>query len=740
MDTPGLSLCMIVKDEAQHLENCLLSVQGIVSEIIIADTGSTDGSIEIARRFGARVIEVPWEHDFSKARNVTLCAASSPWILVLDADEVLADWKTEEVNLLLEAAEAWGYFLPFIHYVGGTGGEDYVTDHVCRLFRNDERIHFRGSIHEEAASSIWALPEGHIAYAGLPVHHYGYLDGELQRKDKASRNLKLIRAALKHDPDNIQLKYALGTEYYQQEQYGAAAGVLLPLLNQVPAGSGYTADLYLKTAYALQSAGKPEEAIAVYEAGRILYADFTDLLESYAGLLEEQGNYPQAYELLQAALLSGDAARRYPSSSGSGTSRTRCSAGQLCEKLFLYEEAAGHYEQAIRCRPGSPAAWEQLAALCLLGGQEERLTVFTRQLLPSLSPDLLSRLVPAALNARAAGWLAALCAAPHLPEAVRQVLQVLLGTLFRQPEQPCTAAVQLERLLPGAPEQPWLSGYLWALSCRSGDTAAAGLWLERLAPHRHGLSAVHRCLAEPAGGAPVSPAAQQPETALPDGYPAGSRKQAGSGPACQPPQGSRLSPDALTPASGCLNARTNGQTGADAACPLLQNMTGAEQSAEQPLSFPDLSYAAQLLAQAGAWDNLLLLHSLTGTTHFRWSRLPQPLLHGLLHAPAPFRIQWCAMYDRQAHDYISPGDAAEWLLYAALSTSCGLMPQLTPADEHTLRQSGGTAAAIGISYHNLLLAAEAFPQRQLTAPVAGNIPWLLLVRSALQEARQHRSI
>ncbi|KAI7255212.1 hypothetical protein KC345_g11166, partial [Hortaea werneckii] len=487
------------------------AARGIVSEIIIADTGSSDGSMDIARRFGARVIELPWEHDFSKARNQTLRLASCAWILVLDADEAIADWRMEEVQPLLEAPGTDGYFLPFIHYVGEFSEGDYVTDNVCRLFRNDERILFHGSIHEEAASSIWSLPGGHIAYANLPVYHYGYLDGELQRKHKSSRNLELISSALNLEPHSVHLRYALGTEHYQQGNYIAAAELLLPLLEEVPAGTGYTADLYLKTAYALQAGGRIEEAQSVYEAGSILFADFTDLLESYAGLLLEQGELGRAYHLLQRALRSGDTAHKYPSSSGSGTSRTHLSAGRICERLFLYDEALDHYGQAVSFSPDYSAAWEQLAPLCLLSGQEERLTDITRQLLPGLSRRVLSRLVPAALNARAARWLAALCAAPHLPEAIRQVLQVLLGTLFRDPEQPFTASVRLERMLLEVPDQPWVSGYLWGLSCRSGGIAAAGRWLGRLAPHRPGLAAVHHWLAQQTGDDPASSAEREPE-------------------------------------------------------------------------------------------------------------------------------------------------------------------------------------------------------------------------------------
>lgn len=648
MNIPGVSLCMIVKNEAQHLEQCLQSVQGIVSEIIIADTGSADHSMDIARRFGARIISVPWEHDFSLARNRTLDLASCAWILVLDADEALAGWTPERLQNLLEPGSADGYFLPFIHYVGEATGREYVTDNVCRLFRNDERIRFCGSIHEEVASSIWSLPGGNIAYADLPVHHYGYLDGELRRKDKASRNLELIHAALQHQPNSVLLRYALGSEYYQQGQYEAAADILLPLLEEAPPDSGYTTDLYLKTAFALHAGGRPAEAKSVYEAGSQLYPDFTDLLESYAGLLLDQGQVWQAYLLLQRALDSGNTAHKYPSSSGSGTSRTRLAAGRVCEQLFRYGEALEHYRQAVAYAPGEPAAWEQLATLCLLSGQEEELTNITRQLLPALPRRVLTRLVPAALNARAARWLAALLAAPQLPENIRQVLQVLLRALFRDAEQPGTASAALARMQQEVPDDPWVSGYVWALSCRSGGIAGAGQGLGRLAEMPPGPAAAHR--------------------------------------------------------------------------------RPAQQSGDAPPGWAELSRAAQLLVQAGAWDALLLLLGRPfGAAHFRWSRLPLPLLQGLLDAPAPFKVQWCARYTAGQAEHSPSADAAKWLLYAAIAQSCGQVPQLTPAEEQGLRQSGSAAAAIGLSYHRLLLAAEAHPQGG--SPATGSIPWLLLVKA-----------
>ena len=77
-----LSLCMIVKDEEQFLEQCLSSVKDLVDEIIIVDTGSTDKTIDIAKKFTNNIHNFKWCDDFSKARNESLKHATKDWILI----------------------------------------------------------------------------------------------------------------------------------------------------------------------------------------------------------------------------------------------------------------------------------------------------------------------------------------------------------------------------------------------------------------------------------------------------------------------------------------------------------------------------------------------------------------------------------------------------------------------------------------------------------------------------------
>ena len=93
----SISLCMIVKNEENNIGQCLKKISRVVDEMIVVDTGSSDRTKDIARAFGARVFDFPWNGNFSDARNFSLSRASGAWIFVLDADEVISR-KDHEVS------------------------------------------------------------------------------------------------------------------------------------------------------------------------------------------------------------------------------------------------------------------------------------------------------------------------------------------------------------------------------------------------------------------------------------------------------------------------------------------------------------------------------------------------------------------------------------------------------------------------------------------------------------------
>ena len=196
---PGtVSLCMIVKDEARHLPAVLLSVRSLVDEIVVVDTGSSDRSADIARLFGARLFSFPWSGSFSEARNFSLAQTSCAWILVLDADEVLAADDLPPLRALLErtgtptafsfttrnytfAMARKNWTANAGEYPGAERGCGWTPSEKVRLFPNDGRLRFEGAVHELMESSLvaCAIP---IHACDVPVHHYGKLDTEKSRQ------------------------------------------------------------------------------------------------------------------------------------------------------------------------------------------------------------------------------------------------------------------------------------------------------------------------------------------------------------------------------------------------------------------------------------------------------------------------------------------------------------------------------------------------------------------------------
>lgn len=159
-----LTVCMIAQNEESTIGKALESVSGIADEIIIVDTGSTDNTKEIISRFNAKVIDMPWEHDFSKARNVSLRGATCDYILCLDADEYID--PRERIKLALTKR-----ILPVKRDIAfritvEEENEDEETavmlrlpdtskpQYPVRLFPTHEAIRFEGMVFESVDTSL----------------------------------------------------------------------------------------------------------------------------------------------------------------------------------------------------------------------------------------------------------------------------------------------------------------------------------------------------------------------------------------------------------------------------------------------------------------------------------------------------------------------------------------------------------------------------------------------------------
>jgi tetratricopeptide (TPR) repeat protein len=224
---PRISLCMIARDEERFLPGCLERARAAVDEIIVVDTGSKDRTVEIAESFGARVLHEPWQDDFSAPRNTALRAATGDWILVLDADEFLADDGPQRIRDLVQNPGISGYHLHFVN-VYGRGRTLGVM--MVRLFRNLPGVAYQNVIHEQVTPSLQRLGAERgliLSSAEVEVEHFGYSDEVMDRRGKNERNERLFVKQLAGDPDDIYSLYKYGDFLRRVPGRGADARRLL---------------------------------------------------------------------------------------------------------------------------------------------------------------------------------------------------------------------------------------------------------------------------------------------------------------------------------------------------------------------------------------------------------------------------------------------------------------------------------------------------------------------------------
>ena len=246
---------MIARDEARCIARCLASAMPWVDEAVVLDTGSIDGSAQLAAEAGARVHRTAWRDDFSAARNEALSLTDAPWRLVLDADEWLEAGSGEA---LLAACAGEGGFLGLLEVAsqvdGAAPGE--TSSWLPRLL--PKGVTYTGRIHEQPAST---LPRRRLA---VRVGHDGYLAP--QRAAKRGRNESLLRRALAEAAGDAYLHYQLAKDLELQGRFDEARLHYGRAAAGVSADAAWRHDLVLRRLYTLKRSGAFEEALAIAEA------------------------------------------------------------------------------------------------------------------------------------------------------------------------------------------------------------------------------------------------------------------------------------------------------------------------------------------------------------------------------------------------------------------------------------------------------------------------------------------
>lgn len=370
---PTIAACMIVRNEAQLIGQCLASVAPVCDEIIVVDTGSTDDTVNIARAAGARVIDYRWDDSYGRARNVSLRAARTDWVLVIDGDECISRRDVARLRELVTASEPIAYRFPVRNYTrdfnvtwnwrpnDGTYRKEerfsacpgWTHTQALRLFRRLPLVCYseaRGSAHVTPAGSLAKTGRPIVDSDGVVIHHFESLkrggSSFIRQKQELRLQAELLRA--RRPP--------------------------------------YERDAFLNAAKTLFSLERDSEAVKLLARAIQRYPRYADAHRLWGVVEFEQGNLVSARRRFRAAILadpqSADAwamlgvtcvesgqrvqARRALMRAlqiQPGHLLARNSLGVLYEDLGRIGEARREYRAALELHPGFLPARTNLARL-----------------------------------------------------------------------------------------------------------------------------------------------------------------------------------------------------------------------------------------------------------------------------------------------------------------------------------------------------------------------------------------
>ncbi len=205
---PILTIGMIVKNEIRCIERCLKSLQplrdAVPSELIIADTGSDDGTRDVAERYADEVFDFEWVNDFSAARNAVLDRANGEWYFSVDADEWLDEDCSALIRLFMEPEKREHFNVASLtvrNYQTEDRQSTAYSDFIAiRLFKLFPGVRYTGAIHE---MPIYPPSVECFCMRDAVLHHDGYVLSLFKDKGKSERNMAPLREKLKNDPKNV---------------------------------------------------------------------------------------------------------------------------------------------------------------------------------------------------------------------------------------------------------------------------------------------------------------------------------------------------------------------------------------------------------------------------------------------------------------------------------------------------------------------------------------------------------
>jgi glycosyltransferase involved in cell wall biosynthesis len=354
-----VSLCMIVRDEAHQLDDCLAPVADLFDEIVIVDTGSRDDTRRIAERYTPHVFDFSWCDDFAAARNHSLLHAQGDWIFWLDADDRVPPASVSRLRHLFDSLSVapQAFVLDTVLLQDDQARDrERLTSHL-RLFRRHPDLRWHGRVHE--AIKPWPTAIGYeVLFRDIRIDHLGYRD-ELLVQRKLRRNVRLLQMQYALTPNDPAVLVDLASAFAQLGKSAEARRHLRAVLSQ-----RLPPRLLLRRAFTTLGEVEMTEANFTVAAGLLgqalrLFPDDEYLLYMHSEALFNLGDYRQA----QAALLEIVNGRPQAQGFRIGTPadlRQRLAPlalGEVLRSQLALREAKEILFQVARDFPHDPSAW-----------------------------------------------------------------------------------------------------------------------------------------------------------------------------------------------------------------------------------------------------------------------------------------------------------------------------------------------------------------------------------------------
>ena len=277
-----LTLCVITKNDEEYVGECLRQFKDIAEEMIVADIGSGDGTLDIARREGAAVYELEWKGDFSGVKNFCMDHANGRWVLFLQPNETISPEQRDKIKELLQNPNAEA-FLIFVDYnSAGYGVASPVQS--LRLIRNHEGNRF-------SHRSFEAVPDEALT---------GVVNSGLQIKQRfdamksweLNERIRLLEKEIAEEPQDCYLQYLAGIVLLNRQRFEESIASFQSARLSVNFGYLYAPHLYKVLSWAYLYLERYAKAMEVLDEGILNFPFYNDLL-ILRGELYKQLNRPE---------------------------------------------------------------------------------------------------------------------------------------------------------------------------------------------------------------------------------------------------------------------------------------------------------------------------------------------------------------------------------------------------------------------------------------------------------------